>query len=472
MGLIGGALAGAGLLLPKGRGVSAYGSTPPPPTTAAFQVPLPIPPVLAPTSTDATTDYYTLTMQAGQKAILPGSATPIWGYNGQFPGPTIKAQAGRTVKVHAVNNLGEPTVIHLHGGHTPASSDGHPNASIAPGGLRDYTYPNNQQAATMWYHDHVDGATGKHVTMGLAGFYLISDSFEQGLNLPSGQYDVPLVIADRQFNTDNSFYYPSTLSSMNIKCGLLGNTILVNGAVQPYFQVAARKYRLRFLNGSNARVYELARSDGQPLVQIASDGGLLPQTVSMPSIVIAPGERLEVVVDFSNLAIGTSVILNNTQDTGSLGQIMRFDVASAATDTSALPTTLRAVTPLSTTGAVQRTWTLDYNGNWMINGMLYDPNRIDAQVKLGATEIWTWQNRSGMLHPMHIHDIEFQVLSRGGSGSGVRANEHGWKDTVQVDPWDTVQVIMQFKDNTGNYVFHCHKLEHEDYAMMGQFNVS
>ncbi|MFN8512690.1 MAG: multicopper oxidase domain-containing protein [Thermomicrobiales bacterium] len=203
--LLGAAATGAGLFLPSGPGTGLFASAA---AAAPFQTPLPIPAVLTPTSTDATTDYYTITMQPGQRQILPGNPTPIWGYNGQFPGPTIKAQAGRTVKVHAVNALGENMVIHLHGGHTPASSDGHPRDTIAPGQARDYTFPNNQQAATLWYHDHVDMLTGKHVYMGLAGFYLVSDSVEQGLNLPSGQYDVPLLILDRLFNATTASRIP------------------------------------------------------------------------------------------------------------------------------------------------------------------------------------------------------------------------------------------------------------------------
>ena len=443
------------------------------PSTTPFTIPLPLPQVLAPSSTDATTDYYQITQQQAQVQIIPGLMTTIWGFNGLYPGPTIKARSGRRVVVHQTNNLPESISTHLHGGHTPPSSDGLPTDLVAHGASRDYIYPNNQIAATLWYHDHAMDVTGPHVYKGLAGFYILQDDFELGLNLPSGNQDVPLVIQDRQFNSDGSLYYPAITGSV-LKEGFTGDKILVNGAIQPYFQVANRKYRFRILNGSNTRDYELALSvsgsySGPSFVQIGTDGGLIAAPVNQSTIKIAPAERVEVVIDFKPFAIGTQIVLKNNKGSGSTGDVMRFDVVRSETNTSSIPAALRPLKALPA-ATVTRNIDLDFDRNknlWVLNGKPFDPTRIDAFPKLGATEIWNFNNHSGMMHPMHLHDVQFQVISGGYGGSSVA----GWKDTVAVDSWGSVSIKTQFLDNTGKYVYHCHKLEHEDYAMMGQFQV-
>jgi spore coat protein A len=463
--------------------VGQWGSPPPSPPTTPFQVPLPLPQVLGPTATDATTDYYNITMRPAQVQIIPGYTTTIWGYNGLYPGPTIKARSGRRVVVNQTNNLAVPTSVHLHGGHTPPDSDGHPCDVFLPGTTKQYTYPNNQIAATLWYHDHALDVTGLHVYMGLAGFYILQDDVELGLNLPSGSYDIPLVIQDRQFNSDGSLYYPPITSDI-IKNGFEGDTILVNGAVQPYFQVANRKYRFRILNGSNASGYQLTLENGSggyggsaaSFIQIGTDGGLISAPVTQSSITLWGAERVEVIIDFSQFPVGTQLILKNNMGYGNSGDIMRFDVVRQETDSSTVPSSLR---PLATLPAasVTRNINLEFDRNrnrWVLNGKQFDCNRIDQMPRLGATEIWTFNNRSGMVHPMHIHDIMFQIVGGDGghySSYGGSSGVAGWKDTVAVGGWDTVQVKTQFLDNTGRYVFHCHKLEHEDFSMMGQFQV-
>src|SRR3954451_14238590 len=226
--------------------------TPGPAVRAAFAVPLPIMPVLAPTSSNATTDFYDITMQVAQKEIVPGTLTTIWGYNGITPGPTIRAERNRTVVVRQHNNLPESMVVHLHGGHTPRKSDGLPFDLIGPGGSYTYEYPNNHPAATLWYHDHAIDVTGRHAYMGLAGLYIINDPPDGTAVLPSGENDVPLAIQDRLFNSDGSLNYP--LTDDTVSTGVIGDTLLVNGAIQPYFEVARRKMRFRILNGSNARI--------------------------------------------------------------------------------------------------------------------------------------------------------------------------------------------------------------------------
>jgi spore coat protein A, manganese oxidase len=447
------------------------------PTPTAIAVTLPILPVLAPTSSDTTTDYYDITMQVGTKQIIPGKLTTIWGYNGMYPGPTIKARSGRRTVVRQVNNLQESVSVHLHGGHTPADSDGHPTDLVGPGATKTYIYPNNQVAANLWYHDHAIDVTGRHIYMGLSAFYLISDSFEDSLPLPKGNNDVSLLIQDRLFNSDGSLSYPLTDST--IRTGVVGDILLVNGAIQPYFQVGRRKVRFRILNGSNARIYKLALSTGDSFTQIGSDGGLLSNPVSRQEISLAPAERIDVVIDFSRYPAGTSVVLRN-QDTAaspSIPDVMRFDVVREETDDSSIPATLRPIVRLAESSAsVTRTFTLSQtfqngrNDIWTINGQLYDPARLDATPQLNTTEIWTFQNNSGQAHPMHIHDIQCQILDI--NGIPPAPGDDGLKDTFLVPArGGTVRVIGTFTDNLGLYVSHCHILEHEDHAMMINFAV-
>lgn len=443
-----------------------------------FQRALPLPAVLAPSRTDATTDYFTVAMRPAQVELVPGTRTTIWGFEGQFPGPTIRARRGRKAIVRQVNGLTVPTSTHLHGGHVAPEMDGHPTDLVQPGQAKDYDYPNQQSGATLWYHDHSMDATGPQVYRGLAGFYLIEDEAEAALNLPSGAYDVPLAIQDRAFNADGSFATADAGNMPVLMNGLLADTILVNGAPWPYFQVAARKYRFRLLNGSNARHYMLALDNGQPLQVIASDGGLLGAPVPVPVLSLAPAERYEVVIDFSQVPIGSQVMLQNQMGQGKLGQVLRFDVVRREDDPSSVPSVLRPIERLDPGQAVQsRDWTLnmqmgsDMMGGapWVINGQSFDPGRVDARPRLNSVEIWRFANPSNMMHPMHIHDVMFQVLDR--NGAPPAAQELGWKDTIDVPAGESVRVITRFTDYTGTYVFHCHNLEHEDRAMMAQFRV-
>jgi len=291
-----------------------------------FQRPLPLPAEARPARTDATTDYYELTMRPAQVEILPGYRATVWGFDGQVPGPTIRATRGRRVVVRQTNGLAVPTATHLHGGHVAPEMDGHPTDPVAPGQSKEYVYPNNQLGATLWYHDHAMDTTAQHVYMGLAGFYLLADPDEAALSLPGGAYDVPLVIQDRAFAADGSLVYPGNTAMPLLMSGFQGDTLLVNGAPYPFFPVAARKYRLRLLNGSNARHYQLALGNGQPFTVIGTDGSLLPAPVSAPTLSLAPAERVEVVVDFAQVPVGSSVVLENRLGQGSLAQLLRFDV--------------------------------------------------------------------------------------------------------------------------------------------------
>jgi spore coat protein A len=420
-----------------------------------FRVPLPIPPVAKPVRTDANADYYQIVQREATVEILPGLQTPILSYDGTFPGPTLVSRSGRRTVVNHRNELRVPTVVHLHGGHTPQESDGYPTDLVLPatghsghlhsGNIHqaawDYDYPCRQRAATLWYHDHRMDFTGQQVYRGLAGFHLIRDDEEDGLPLPKGEREIPLLIADRAFNEDGSLSYPSPGPDQpgvqdDYMPGVMGDVILVNGAPWPVLEVDAARYRLRIVNASNARRYSLRLDPGTDLVQIGSDGGLLERPVTHTELVIAPGERFDVVVDFSRFQPGTAVTVLNGLDSGSTGQVMRFMVARKASDDSSVPRTLSTIERLDPGKSVRtRTWRFsrgsvgDHKG-WRINDSGFDPDRVDADVKLGEIEIWRFV--TDLHHPVHVHLSPFRVLSRNGGDPGPA--DGGWKDTLDLRP--------------------------------------
>lgn len=457
-----------------------------------YRAPLPIPEQLRPSSTDAAADYYEITQQSTKLRILPDLPTSAWTYNGSFPGPTIVSRSGRRTIVRHHNALPVPVVVHLHGGHTPADHDGYPIDFIMPlgghammddmarnsvVGQREYVYPMNQRAATLWYHDHRMCYTGAAVWRGLAGFHLIHDDEEDALPLPGGHRDIPLMITDRAFAADGSFLYPAvetggvTADYMN---GVLGDVILVNGAPWPVLHTDPARYRLRLLNASNARRYRL-QLDPQPaggsaLVQIGSDGGLLAWPVGHDFIDIAPAERVEVVVDFSRYRHGTQVRLVNRLGSETSTEVMRFDVVGTDhSDDSTIPERLSTNLPeLDPQHAVTtRTFVFRQgkSGVWTINDAPYRPGQPVARPKLGTTEIWRFITE--FHHPVHVHLNSMRVLSRNNRGPG--QFDHGWKDTIDIRPAEAVEVAVRFTDYAGSYLLHCHNLEHEDMAMMADF---
>ena len=377
-----------------------------------YTVPLPIPPVARPARSDATTDFYELTQREADMEILPGLRTRIFGYDGRFPGPTLATRSGRPMVVTHRNDLPVPAAVHLHGGHTPADSDGYPTDLIAPTGQRDYTYPMRQRAATLWYHDHRMDFTGPQVNRGLAGFHIVTDDEQDALGLPTGERDIPLMITDRAFGEDGSLRYPAHHHGAGVTDayteGVLGDVILVNGAPWPVLEVAAARYRLRLLNASNTRRYRLSLDPPRtPLVQIASDGGLLERPVDHASVLLAPGERCEIVVDFAAFHPGTQITVRNSLGTGTTRDVMRFRVTHRGTDDSRVPEQLSRVQPLRRDSAVRtRTWSFrraatGEHPRWLLDDRAFDPERIDADVRLGEVEIWRFT--SDLHHPVHVH---------------------------------------------------------------------
>ena len=471
-----------------------------------FTAPLPIPPVKQPATRQGDTDIYEIVQREATVEILLGMRTRILGYDGIFPGPTIETRRGQRIVVKHRNTLPVPTVVHLHGGHTAPEHDGYPIDLVVPEGsdptdwshgamrgdiatgTREYVYPNDQPAATLWYHDHRMDFTGPQVYFGLAGFHLIRDDEEDALPLPRGKREIPLMIADRAFTEDGQLRYPALDPTLHHEPGVeadwmegvMGDVILVNGAPWPELEVDAARYRLRILNASNARRYQLAlRIDGEgseaglPFVQIGSDAGLLEAPVEHARLGIAPAERFDVVVDFSSCRPGSTVTMVNHLGSGSTASVMRFRVARRATDDSRIPRKLATIERLDPGRAtVHREWRFSRGyphgrKGWVINGRAFDPHRADATPRLGEIEVWRFF--TDLHHPVHVHLSPFQVVSRNGRAPG--PYDAGWKDTVDLRPAEYVDVAVRFTGFRGRYLMHCHNLEHEDMAMMAAFDV-
>lgn len=477
---------------------------------AHFTLPFKTPQVIQPTSSVGTTDYFDVRAYATTAEILPGVQTPIFSYNGTFPGPTFSVRKGRTAVVRTKNDLPVPIVTHLHGGKTPAESDGYPTDFILPtagwaaktggsghhaaagmamegttaNGNRDYTYPNAQRASTLWYHDHRMDFTGPQVWRGLAGFYIVRDDEEEALPLPKGARDLPVMIMDRAFNADGSLSYPSidpTLKTTpgvtgSAHNGMTGDVMLVNGVPWPKLEVEGARYRLRLLNASNSRRYRVKLSPepsgSDSFTLIGSDGGLLDKPQQMDSIYMVPGERFDVIVDFAKYAPGTKVTLKNSLGETGTNEIMQFVVGAKITDTTSVPATLSTIQRLDPTKAVRtRSFQLarDSQNVYKINGFPFSTDRSWADVKRGDIEIWEFTSTTH--HPIHLHLSPFQVWKRG-SSTTVQPEDVGWKDTARLQPNEKLSVLVRFDDYTGKFVFHCHNLEHEDMAMMANFNVT
>jgi FtsP/CotA-like multicopper oxidase with cupredoxin domain len=459
---------------------------------APFSTPFGVPPIAVPVRRTADTDIYSLTQELKRVEIIPGLTTGIWGYDGVTPGPTIVVPQGRKTIVRQANGLPglHPTLrykpwtsTHLHGSASLPEYDGYASDVTNPGQFKDYRYPNNQVARTLWYHDHGVHFTAPNAYMGLAALYILHDAQELALPIPHGRYDVPLVIKDAMFTSTGELIFDDRSQS-----SLYGDVILVNGRPWPLMKVERRKYRFRMLNASISRSYGIALNTGGPMTVIGGDGGLYPQPQTVTSFRHGMAERYEVVIDFANYDIGQRVIMQNrplpnNEEFDTTGVIMAFDVASEPTSTAnnTIPPQLNPdneVMKLQPSQAV-RTRVMDFirqNGQWTVNGQTWEDvinsgfTRVVAHPKLGDVEIWTLRNKSGgWFHPVHIHLIDFKILDR--NGRPPHPHERGPKDTVYVGEGETVRVLARFGPQRGRYMMHCHNLVHEDHDMMVQFEV-
>lgn len=504
--------------------------------------PLPIPKRMVPVSTKSGKDVYRVRMMEFEGKLhsqLP--PTRMWGYEGQYPGPVIEAFRGRPVQVQWLNQLPRKhllpvdknihgamdptpevrTVPHLHGSATDSISDGLPEDWFTPGHSATFDYPNRQRAAALWYHDHAMGITRLNMYAGMAGFYLLRDAEEKRMGLPAGENEIPLILQDRTLDAQGQLVYaPTGDDSVALPRGtwgpmFFGELPVVNGAIFPYVDVRPEMYRLRLLNASNSRFVNLYLNLAKnatdiprlmTMRQIGSDGGLLPRPVAMEKILLGPGERADLVVDFSELA-GKTLLLNNDASApypgwtvmgGSWPQLpewmqFRVQLPKGPKRSYSLPSDV-LVEKLDVAAAVRTrefvlSEELDANGKSLglhINGKGYD-DPVTEEVTLGTTEVWRFVNTSDDAHTMHLHLVQFQVVGRQGfdlatfrtsgkvSAKGVAQAPHpgesGWKDTAAVNPGEVLTIVTRFEGFTGRYVFHCHMLEHEDNDMMRPFLV-
>jgi spore coat protein A len=437
-------------------------------------------------------------------------ATQVWTYGGSFPGPVFDTRSGEGLMVEWANELpmkhflpidhtlhgaeaDKPevrAVVHLHGGKTPPESDGYPEAWFVPGKSATCYYPNRQDAALLFYHDHTMGINRLNIYAGLQGLFLIRDSVEDGLNLPSGKYEIPLLIFDRMLRTDGSLEYPTSgKPDAPWVPEVFGDAMLVNGKLFPYLEVEPRKYRFRVMNGSNGRFFRFAFGDRQEFHQIGSDQGLLAAPVAIKRLVLAPAERGDLIFDFSAFA-GKEVVLRSDSF-----DVLQFRVSAAPVkDMSAIPATLRPLARIPESQAT-KTRRLTLNENMDIvqqsMGMLLNNTPwhmpITEKPVLGSTEIWELVNLTEDTHPIHLHLVKFQILDRRrfdvfeyrskgtmryiGNAIPPNPSDTGWKDTVRADSGLVTRIIVPFEGYAGRYVWHCHLLEHEDNEMMRPFEV-
>lgn len=447
----------------------------------------------------------------GQAQILDGPATAVWRYEGEvvkgfaenlqsipnsYLGPIFRARKGQTVRIHFYNELPEESIIHWHGMHVPESADGHPRFAVNKNETYIYDFKIMDRAGTYWYHPHPHGKTGEQVYMGLAGLFIISDDEEDALSLPSDEYDLPLVIQDRYFDGQNKLVYDSHMAQMT---GFFGDRFLINGQADYEIKAAARPYRLRILNGSNARTYALAWSDGSPLTVIGTDGGLLEEPVKRDTVILASAQRVDLWVDLSAYAPGDQLQLMSidplspkTQEKTGV-QLLNIRIDREGDAAIPLPQKLSDLSLNDENDAVNKDnprifdLSMGMGMQWMINGRSFEMAEVDPneKVRLGDLEIWEFINDSGsrmgtMPHPMHIHGLQFQIIERQSTEKYREVNsifnkgqvDEGWHDTVLVMPGERVKVLMKFEDFEGLYLYHCHILEHEDAGMMRNFLIT
>ncbi len=472
---------------------------------------LKIPPLLEGELKDGV-KIYNLTVQQGVSEFLANLNTPTWGYNGAFLGPTLRAKKGDRIQVNVTNHLNEITTVHWHGMILPSAMDGGPHQEIKPGATWRSEYPILQPAATLFYHSHAHGKTGEQVYKGLGGMFILDDdnSLQQGLPIDYGVDDIPVVMQDRDFSANGAFKYVGMMPERMI--GKHGDTLLVNGTTTPVLKAQKTLLRLRLLNASNARFYDLHFNDNRPFQIIASDGGLLEQTITVTRLPMSPGERYEILLDVSDKK---QIMLQSESGLGNAGHgpmgmmsmmgggkdkdfnVLLIDPTEATKSEHSIPTRLSQHADWSKVDiAAERHVALEMGmsmgggmgmmrgmmgggermgggmGMMRINGQPFNMQRVDFRLKANTYEVWNVSNASPMEHPFHVHNTQFKVLSR--NGKAPHLFEKGYKDVVIVHRHETVKILFPtgpYSNPNIPYMYHCHILEHEDGGMMGQFTV-
>jgi FtsP/CotA-like multicopper oxidase with cupredoxin domain len=490
-----------------------------------------------------------LTASPGEAQVLTGAPTSVWRFTGRvvkgpasametipgsYLGPILRLRRGQRVRIRFQNQLGEPSIVHWHGMDVPELSDGHPRLAVESGQEYVYDFEVTNRAGTYWYHPHPHMRTAAQVYQGLAGLMLVTDDEEQGLGLPSGPQELVSVLQDRRFDAANQFVYLETATSgggmgmgrgggmgggmgrgrgmgmgggmagmMQTMNGWLGDRVLVNGRPQPVAEVDRRTYRLRLLNGSNARIYKLGWSDGSAFTVMGGDGGLLERARTMRTLTLAPGQRADVLLDLADRAAGTELQLRSLAfpadavgrvgmmgETSPLPQgapitLMTLRVSGAAGPRVRLPERLSAPPQEWTVRAdapVRRVELTFMQMTWLLGGRTFDMADVapEETVAAGSTHIWEFVNRPNpmgmaMAHPIHLHGPQFRVLSRSGASGNALSesiNDTPATDTVLVLPGETVRTQVTFSRFPGLYLYHCHILEHEDMGMMRNFRIA
>jgi FtsP/CotA-like multicopper oxidase with cupredoxin domain len=447
---------------------------------------------------------------------LAGPASAFSQDDAGYLGPTFRVRPGQRVRVAFDNELPEPSIVHWHGLDLSEENDGHPRFAVEAGSRRQYEFQVDNRPGTYWYHPHPDGRTGYQVAAGMAGLFLVTDGDDTARGLPAPDFDLPLVIQDRLIDANGQLVY-----APNPMLGFLGDRILVNGRTDASFEVRGGSYRLRLLNGSNARIYKLAWSDGRPMQVIGTDGGLLTAPIARPFVMLAPGERIEIWADFAGpqpsegvwlasraFTIGGGMMGGGMMGGGMMGggmmgggtssgpslangaplRICRFITKGKGTRLP-LPRHLSPVEWRSPEEVANRSQPRRFAVSmammrWMLNGQLFDMADVAANehIRLGVTEDWEFWNTGGMMtlaHPIHVHGGQFQIVERQVSPAWREAaatmddgliNE-GWKDTFLLRPGERVRIRVRFARHAGLFLYHCHNLEHEDMGMMRNFRV-
>lgn len=426
---------------------------------------LQMPVLLEDMNNDPDITEYQLNVQEGQTEFIDGKMTDTIGYNGSYLGPILRFTKGQQTNIRVNNELNTPTTLHWHGLLVDGEQDGGPMQGILPNESWRPSFVVDQPASTLWYHPHFIGSTADQVYYGLAGLIFIEDELSKELNIPAtyGINDIPLIIQDRNFNQDGSFDYRTTMMGV-----VPGEEILINGTIKPYVNINHEKVRFRILNASNSQNLNLELSDGVSFLMIASDGGFLSKPILKNQLFLAPGERGEIIIDFSKVRKESVFLMDGNK------KILEIKVMEVLEKSADIRDELAVINELSLgNNPISRVFDLESMGiNGTINGKSYDMNRIDEEVQINETEIWVVRNLGGMMqtggHPFHVHGTQFQVISRDGAAPPLE--ERGFKDTVFVDVGEEVKLRVVFR-HPGIFMYHCHILEHEDNGMMGQFRV-
>jgi bilirubin oxidase len=444
------------------------------------QNPIAIPPLIE-------ADTFQLNVGAYTHQFYPGVNTATFGVDVPYLGPTLLFHKGDTARLRVNNQLNEVTNMHWHGMKVPGVMDGGPHREVLPGEHWDVKFNVENPAGTFWYHPHTHMQTGTQATKGIAGFIIVQDDVEGALELPRtyGVDDFPVVIQDRRFDANGQFLI-----------GPFGDSILVNGTPHPYLEVPAQTVRLRVLNGSNARIYELGFENGESFNIIAGDAGLLPAPVEKTRQRLSNGERIEMLLDLTGMEGDSLLLMSFSSELtssmpGAYNPILESSILNGA-DFPVLRLRVVAPTPdpvmtipaqlvpsaiYDETASVRHRFKI-LNGTgmagmgmFMIDGLMYDINLINDTMQVGTVETWTIMNASNLAHPMHIHGVSFYMLERNMQPPPLE--EQGPKDVVLIGSGEQVQLIMKF-DHASNgwpFMYHCHNLMHEDNMMMLQYIV-